>query len=226
MPYIEQQDIVSTSGEQTAKTYRIFRQSFRFAQGDTRVLQTDILRWLIAKGEFDSDSIPEKASGEVLDIVAPLQHNPAFGTTADRRRTSVIASEWDILSREHAKYLSDPQGYPTPSELLPSILSGMLARDLHYQKHERIRSMEENAEKFEADSSSDPHASFLTKFALQGVTTRHMEYDALFADLGKLLREDLSELDTKTDLSSYSRLVLLAEFRKLWRENHPNESYF
>ncbi len=207
-------------------THRLFRQSFRFAQGDHIKLQPEILKWIIASGYLDKENITPYSPEDILNITAPHQHNPSFGTSDDPMRGKMIINAWNVLATESANHRTNLQMYPKPHDILPSILEGMIKRDLYYQKNPRIRPNEGNIDTSlpEADSSRDPYASFLTRYALQGDSTRHPEYDTLFSQLGTLLRTDLQALNQ--GILNNSRLIALAEFRKLWSENHPNEQPF
>jgi hypothetical protein len=85
-----------TEEEQRAKD--LFFQSFRFSQGEEEI-QDDILKWLVAKGYFDTIEIPEETPDYIKEIAVPAKHKSLEGVS-NYDRLNTLETFWFSLYRD------------------------------------------------------------------------------------------------------------------------------
>lgn len=106
--------------EQQKRAKDLFFQSFRFSQGEL-FLQEKILKWLVAKGSFDEIDVPEEPPVYIQDMLVPKKH---LAITEGPKKE--LEKTWGKLSI----YVTHLRQSISVDELQPSILRGMIDRDL------------------------------------------------------------------------------------------------
>jgi hypothetical protein len=202
-----------TEQEQQLRGKDLFFQSFRFSQGNN-FLQEDIFKWLVAKGYFDNIEVPEKPPLYITEIAVPKKHIPL----PDDARPSELKKVWDALYKaKHRKH-----GFHS-EELLDPVLLRMIDKDRHYQKYERPN--RQPSDQVTADSSNDPHASFVRRFILNAHPTGSDAFNELHKELAPVLARYRYKNPTglKYNHSTRQGLVVLAQE---WERKHPGQTFF
>lgn len=196
----------------------LFRQSFRFSQGDPK-LQGSIFSWLVFKGYISEKDVPSlDVPSAIYNVQPPRLHKDSRGGIDERKAD--IRETWHQLYERVRE--TDPDN-ETSTHWAKYILSGIVDRDLKYQKEERP---DRSGRVFPPDSPNDPHASLLRKFAILGESTGVDAYDILHAEIGAHVIRYKSEMDSElvpfqNPLTNDQRETnKLAELATLWEKNH------
>lgn len=206
----------------------LFRQSFRFSQGDPN-LQGTIFSWLVVKGYISENDVPIEVPSAIYKVQPPRLHKDSRGGIDERKAD--IKEMWHQLYERVRE--TDPDS-ETSTNYAKDILSGIIYRDLKYQKEERP---DRTGRVFPPDSPNDPHASLLRKFAILGESTGVDAYDILHAEIGVHIIRYKSEIDSELvpfqePLTNDQRVInKLAELADLWERNHndgvhPQSTFF
>lgn len=202
----ERQLKLSDFSEEEQNLYWLFYFSYKFSQGQPYNLHGYIFCWLKSNGFLDK--LPE-AQPKILELVTPPRRH---------KYQALSDVSTDLKVSYHAlRFKPAPIGEKAQELLLYEILGGMLLRDILYQNSKRpgcVRRM-----KVVTDSNYDPHASFVRKYALNGVNTGHSAFDSLFVQLR-------SSVIAHLDDPGYEVTAKLLELKDLWEQSHPGESFF
>ena len=209
----------------------VFRQTYFISQGDSG-LQRQLYQWLRVMNIFKYSDFPNDEPDWIGKFHAPKLH---ANSGQDASMNEDQKYEWANFKVEFYK-----AGSPKDEFLLTDILGNCLKRDLYYQI--KARPNREDGQKSKADSSKDPHKSFVRHYILDG-NLKSQPFSSLFDSLRTVLfsitpaEEELARIhipspsDSSDSVANWTNGALrlnqkLGMLIKLWEQNHPGEKFF
>lgn len=180
-------ELISLNPEER-KLYDYVYHSFRFSQGDIRI-QKELFALMGEKGYLEPlrSLIQDEPPSYITSLMYPKKHVEIPRMSNEENRLSDISKVWSKLRLGlllTCPYKEDFNREMRIDNLRIRILEMMLSRDVVYQIAKRPG---REKDRYQPDSNDDPHASFLRKYAVHGVTTGLSEYDSIFAELKPII---------------------------------------
>lgn len=203
--------------EDEIRLFNLFRISFRISQGNPTA-QAKMFQWLSATGCLDELDIPQDIPDYAAAIGLPKQHTDKLKTVDIQEN---LLDSWKDLF--NAKNNKDDLG--SPEAIATDILNEQLEVDYNYIC-KKGRPRESNGKPYTSDSYQDPHASWIRRYIVNGVSTGVDGLDALHASLRVAFVQRVCNFqDDKPGAVTYAYDEVAFSIKKGWEKKHPGESF-
>ena len=197
--------------EEQKKVKELFRQSFRFSQGDPD-LHNKVSSWLVATGHYDNLPIPAVTPEYIDALRPPIRHASMDADIIDVD----IRMAWG-----HLYWINTVDRPDSADAIAGDILTHMVERDLQYVNEGRPgRKFSTNGQE---TGTRDPFASYIKEFVVEGTPTGTEAFDQMHAGVKDVLTKEQQAIQSGEDLTE--RQQKLQELQTVWEQKHEGQTF-